>query len=100
MQRELARLRAVTISRSAEAADLKLAMAAYAEALREYPPDVVAAACRSRWKFWPALAELLDRADELVADRRAMLAAILDAPELRPTQTSALDKRPSICQNG
>lgn len=75
MRRELARLRTVTVSRDI-GEDLALAMVAYAEALSEYPADVVIAACRRRRKFWPPLAELLDEADGLMMRRRALRSAI------------------------
>lgn len=76
---ELARLRASTLSRSAEAGDLALTFAAYAEALTEYPADVVIDTCRY-WgrneKWWPALSELRTRMDRKARRRRLLAQAI------------------------
>jgi hypothetical protein len=63
LARELARLRALTVSRAADADDTRIIFAVYLDALAEYPADAAVAALR-RWphdhKFWPALAELAD----------------------------------------
>lgn len=54
--------------------ELKLMMAAYADRCAEYPADIIIAACRNppRWKFWPELGPLLDRADALIRERRQL----------------------------
>ena len=79
---ELARLRATTISRNTEASDLALTFAAYADALTEYPADVVVDTCRY-WgrneKWWPALAELRSRMDRKFRRRKLLAAAIAEA---------------------
>lgn len=80
LRRELARLRVVTASRTSGQDSLDLTMAAYAEELAAYPDDVVVAVCRKRYRFWPALQELLDAADELVAPRREMFVALKSPP--------------------
>lgn len=81
---ELARLRATTISRNTEASDLALTFAAYADALSEYPADVVIDTCRF-WgrneKWWPALSELRARMDRKYRRRKLLAAAISDAKE-------------------
>jgi hypothetical protein len=63
LARELARLRALTVSRAADADDTRIIFAVYLDALAEYPADAAITALR-RWphdhKFWPALAELAD----------------------------------------
>ncbi len=80
IQSELARLRVMTKSRNENQADLTMTAAAYADALAEYPADVVADALRN-WaaceKWWPAWAELKDRLDRGVRKRRALRAALV-----------------------
>jgi len=92
---ELARLRATTISRNADQADLTLTFAAYADAFRDYPADIVIEACRF-WarneKFWPALSELLERMDRKFRRRRLLAEAIEQARD-RPADRDAI-RRP------
>jgi hypothetical protein len=73
---ELARLRAVTISRDIET-DLALVLTAYAATLCRYPADVVADALHS-WhgKFWPALAEIEEKLNRSMRPRMALLAGL------------------------
>ena len=76
---ELARLRATTVSRNTDQNDLALTFAAYAEALAEYPADIVTEACRywsRHQKFWPALAELLERAESMYEHRKLLAEAV------------------------
>lgn len=83
LRRELARLRAVTISRAVGQENLDVVLAAYADELGRYPDDVVVAACRRRYRFWPALDELLDATEELAGPRKDMLAALKMKPMRR-----------------
>lgn len=76
---ELARLRLVTKARNETSDDLKAMFAVYAEYLSDYPPDVVAHACR--WwarneKFWPAWAELKEHLDRAMRKRKAIGKAV------------------------
>lgn len=71
--RWLAALRAITAHRQVEDRDLQLAMAVFVERLSGYPGDVVQhVLLRERWKFWPALAEIEERCDALVAPRQRL----------------------------
>lgn len=71
--RWLAVLRAITAHRQIEDRDLQLAMAVFVERLSAYPADVVHhVLLRERWKFWPALAEVEERCDALVAPRQRL----------------------------
>lgn len=92
---ELARLRATTISRNTEASDLALTFAAYADALSEYPADVVIDTCRF-WgrneKWWPALAELRARMDRKYRRRRLLAEAIIGARHSDHRMTTANGK--------
>lgn len=68
----LARLSVVVAMRTPDQADLT--MEAYVEEAREYPPDVLAHVCRE-WaaaeKWWPAWAELRERLEDAMENRRA-----------------------------
>jgi len=93
---ELARLRATTISRNADAGDLALTFAAYADALSEYPADVVIDTCRY-WsrneKWWPALSELRTRMDHKFRRRKLLAAAIADARSaVHPDEPAQFDE--------
>ena len=72
---ELARVRAITVSRDISM-DLQLVLAAYADELIKYPGDAVREVLRG-WaraeKFWPSMSELIARLDPLVASRHALL---------------------------
>lgn len=69
----IATLAAITISRQRDELDQGLIMAIYAERLSAFPADVVEHVClRERWKFFPAIAELEDRCEELSARRRTV----------------------------
>lgn len=71
--RWLAGLRAITAHRQIEDRDLQLAMTVFVERLSAYPADVVQhVLLRERWKFWPALAEVEERCDALVAPRQRL----------------------------
>ncbi len=63
--------------------------AAYAEDLAAYPEDIIKAACRNppRWKFWPELGPLLDRADALMKERQQF------APLLSPESVERARQR-------
>ena len=79
--KELARLRMSTKARPEAEDDLSMMAAVYADALRVYPADIVADACR-KWarmeKWWPSLSELIDMADFRMR-KRARLAELLRA---------------------
>lgn len=89
-KRELARLRASVCTREADQGNLNLTFAAYAEALIEYPPDVVITACQEwaqRERFWPALAEILAVCDRLASPRRRLREAVRANPTELPDYT-------------
>jgi hypothetical protein len=68
---ELTRLRKVTAARGQDERDLHAIFRLYAEALAGYPADVIRHACRrGHHKWWPALEELREQCEMLVADRR------------------------------
>lgn len=73
---ELARLRAMTVSRDV-GQDLALVLAAYADELQRYPADAVREVLRG-WgsKWWPAWNELRDQLDRLVRPRQALREAM------------------------
>jgi len=86
---ELGRLRSLTVSRDV-GQDLTLVFAAYADELRRYPPDAVREVLRD-WprhnRFWPAVAELIERIKPLVEPRQSLREALMRgyrAPELSP----------------
>ena len=72
--KELARLKAVCVSRNQNMEDLRFQIAIMAEELSRYPIDVVRTTCRS-WnsKWFPAIAELLPTCEEHVMLRRDLL---------------------------
>lgn len=80
--RALSYLRAKTATRAGGLADQHITGKAYAEALAEYPADIIDAAC-NRWadgsKWWPAWAELKQECDRMAAKRRAEYRALKDA---------------------
>lgn len=67
---ELTRLWVTTRTPSISDQQKELMLGAYEEELAAYPLDIIKAACRNppRWKFWPELGPLLDRADALLAE--------------------------------
>ena len=72
---ELARLRVSTKSRNERDTDLALGMQAYADILADYPPDIVRSVCRAwprREKFFPAVAELVERLDRAMKSRASL----------------------------
>lgn len=73
---ELGRLRVQTKARAEDAENMEFLLRVYAEDMREYPADIVKAACR-RWarinKFFPAWAELKGEMDYLARNRKALL---------------------------
>lgn len=75
---ELGRLRALTVSRDI-GSDLSLVFAAYTAELRKYPAETIRDVLRS-WprtqRFWPSMAELIERLDRLVKPRRALHEAL------------------------
>ncbi len=76
---ELTRLRVTTRDpRDLAKEQTTLMMAAYAEDLAAYPEDVIKAACRNppRWKFWPELGPLLDRAEAIMSERQQLADAL------------------------
>lgn len=87
---ELARLRALTVSRDQSTTDLELIAAAYTDELVKYPPDAVKEVLRE-WprsqRFWPSMAELTERLERLVKPRRALREALRNgyrAPQTSP----------------
>jgi hypothetical protein len=76
---ELRRLRAVTASREIGQDTLALTFAAYADELLQYPADAVRTVLRE-WprsnRFWPSMAELIERLERLVTPRRALREAL------------------------
>ncbi len=76
--RELGRLRALTVSRDI-GNDLSLVFAAYTHELRQYPAEAIRDVLRS-WprtqRFWPSMAELIERLDRLVKPRRVLRDAL------------------------
>ncbi len=86
--RELGRLRALTVSRDI-GSDVSLVFAAYTQELRQYPAEAIRDVLRS-WprtqRFWPSMAELIERLDRLVKPRRALREAL--KREYQPPATS------------
>jgi hypothetical protein len=87
---ELTRVRSLTVSRDQSTNDLELIAAAYTDELKKYPLDAVVEVLRD-WprshRFWPAMAELLDPLDRLVAPRHALREALRRGyrePEVSP----------------
>ena len=72
VKKALARLVISTKSRAEDGDDLKFRLAVYADELR-FPPDVVVEACQ-KWarteKWFPSVAELIERCENLVRWRR------------------------------
>lgn len=72
---ELGRLRMVTVSRDV-GQDLALMFAAYTDELSRYPADAIRDVLRA-WprtqRFWPSIAELVERLERIVRPRRALL---------------------------
>ena len=86
--RELTRLRFATASRDITSADMAIISAVYAEALAEYPGDIVTSVCRG-WvkgggRFWPSLGELTEPADGLLKERRDLAEALARGPRRPP----------------
>lgn len=78
--RKLAELRAMTIARARDDMDNELVGAAYAERLKQYPADVVVAACdgwANREEFWPSWAELKAECDKRMRGRLQIRAALI-----------------------
>jgi hypothetical protein len=75
---ELGKLRAKTASRDA-GQNLKLLFAAYADELREYPADLIRETL-AEWarteKWWPSIAELIERLKLLMRPRQALRKAL------------------------
>ena len=73
----LAELSVIVARRAEDEFSEGLRLEAYASRMRRYPVDVARDAVLGRtWKFWPTWAELEKHCEELVAPRRAMLAAL------------------------
>lgn len=91
---ELARLRALTVSREI-GLDLPLVLSAYADELAHYPADAVRDVLRGwRGKFWPSWSEIVDPLERIVIPRKALRDALMrgcSAPELEP-------KRPLVTE--
>lgn len=70
-----------------------------AQALYEFPADVADHACK-RWgrahKWYPSKAELLDQCREIVADRRALLSAVMLAIEEHENPAPVEDQDPPL----
>lgn len=86
--KELGRLRALTVSRDI-GNDLSLVFAAYTHELRQYPAEAIRDVLRS-WprtqRFWPSMAELVERLDRIVKPRRVLREAL--RREYRPPAVS------------
>lgn len=89
---ELARLRALTVSRDI-GQDLTLVLSAYADELMRYPADAILEVLRA-WpksnRFWPGMAELEEHLGSLVAPRKALRDALqrgYRAPKYSPDWT-------------
>lgn len=85
---EFGRLRMLTVSRDV-GEDLGLVFAAYADGLMRYPADAVREVLRAwprRHRFWPAMVELVEQLDVLVAPRQALHEALRRG--YRPPATS------------
>jgi hypothetical protein len=76
---ELGRLRICTASRSSGTEDTKLMVRVYTDRIAQFPEDVAVWVIR-QWseteKWWPSLGELVTRMDELMVERRAILAEL------------------------
>lgn len=99
----LAGLRSITAHKQVADADMALATRLYVERLSIYPADVVQQVLLSeRWKFWPALAELEERCDELVAPRERLARYVqqgyftVPAPEVPPIKRVTDEARERI----
>lgn len=78
---EVGRLRAVTEHRQAAQAALDMLVAVMVDELQGYPEDVLAEVLRGwprKCRWWPALKDILDECNALVAKRRAMLRCLED----------------------
>ncbi len=83
VKRELAWLRATTISREVAPEDWRLRLPAYAEELMRYPEEIMVAAvrhCGRTNRYWPALADLISECDRLSQKRRSLRMALLYPP--------------------
>ena len=90
----LAELSLITARRADTPEADELRLVAYANRLAEYPADVVRGAVLGKtWHFWPTWAELQAACEELIAPRRAMIAALkreAEKAEERKRRASAL----------
>ena len=68
----MAELDSVTKVRSGAQEDLRLRVRVLTERLGEYPADVTRAILKHPWDWFPSLGELVDKAEPLVASRRAL----------------------------
>jgi hypothetical protein len=79
----LGRLRALTISRTADGAESAMIFTAFADELAEWPGDAVMSAL-AEWprthKFWPTLSEILDEVRKLADVRLALEHHLSHAP--------------------
>jgi hypothetical protein len=75
----LTNVRVLTISRASTSEDLDLTLAAFADALSEYPADIIRKALRD-WprnhKYWPTLAEIRTSMEPLLRERGMISDAI------------------------
>ena len=95
----LASLASLTTTRADDEESSDIRVAAYREKLRDYPPDVVTAACKAaedRFKFWPTWGEeLKPLCDEFNRFRELLFEAMnrLKTPQLAPQREITDEQR-------
>jgi len=84
---EMSRLRMSTVfaTQQGQQIDLVAQNKIYVESLACYPADILTKVCRERWRFWPPLVDIINVCDNLLRERRIMLAALKREPRKRPT---------------
>ena len=82
----LGRLYLKTKRRNSEQTDMNAMFQIYAEELKDYPVDVVEAILTSRRVWWPAVAEILDEADNHHLPRRYMVMKLEEHMQRMPVE--------------
>jgi len=94
VEAELGRLYLTTSGRGKSENELAAQLRFYKEDLEIYPSDIVRAACRNGWKWWPSVGELVEVAEGLIALRRSIARALRNGPG-RPHQADPEWERPT-----
>lgn len=68
----IARLQIIAPEREKTAIDIKARTSIWVEELSKYPADIVTMALKKKYRWFPALAEVLDHCDNEVARRKLL----------------------------